>query len=75
MVIEDPQVTKINMHGQESIQVIGEIKERPLENKKVEFSDEDVEMIAEQTGKTEDEARAALEETGDIAEAIMKLKE
>jgi NACalpha-BTF3-like transcription factor len=27
----------------------------------------------EKTGKTQEEAKAALEETGDLAEAIMKL--
>ena len=31
-------------------------------------------MVAEQTGVSEEEARKALEETGDLAEAIMRLK-
>ena len=36
---------------------------------------DDVKLVMEQTGKSEKEARKALEETkGDIAEAIMKLK-
>ena len=72
LVIEDPSVIKIKMQGQESYQVTGEAIEESSEV----FSDEDVEMVIKQTGKDEDEVRAALEESGgDIAEAIMALKE
>jgi nascent polypeptide-associated complex subunit alpha len=35
---------------------------------------EDIQLVVDQTGKTQEEARQALEETeGDIAEAILKL--
>ena len=71
LVIEDPSVVKIMMQGQESYQVTGEAREEAGEA----FSEGDVSMVASQTGKSEDEARAALEEsTGDIAEAIIALK-
>lgn len=70
IVISSPQVTKINMMGQETYQVVGEAVEKETEN----FTPDDVKMVAGQTGATEEEARAALEETGDIAEAILKLK-
>lgn len=70
LVISNPQVTKITMQGQDTYQVIGEASERSVES----FSEEDVKMIVEQTGASEDEAKAALEETRDIAEAILKLK-
>ena len=72
LVIEDPAVIKIMMQGQESYQVTGEAVEESAEA----FSAEDVEMVVEKTGKSEDEVRAALVESdGDIAEAIMKFKE
>lgn len=71
MVIEDPSVVKVIMQGQEMYQVSGEATEEAAEA----FSAEDVEMVASQTGKDEDKAREALEESnGDIAQAIIKLK-
>lgn len=72
LVVENPDVMKIKMQGQTSFQVSGDAVEENLES----FSDEDVEMVVSQTGKSENEVRAALEESdGDIAEAIMKLKD
>ncbi|NPE26922.1 nascent polypeptide-associated complex protein [Methanococcoides sp. SA1] len=72
LIVENPDVMKIKMQGQESFQVTGDVSEEEVES----FSDEDVEMVVSQTGKSEDEVRAALEESeGDIAEAILSLKE
>tara|TARA_Y100000034_G_C6606055_1_gene263796 strand:- start:135 stop:464 length:330 start_codon:yes stop_codon:yes gene_type:complete len=71
LVIEDPNVVKVSMQGQETYQVSGEAVEEAAEG----FSDDDVSMVASQTGKSEDKARVALEKSdGDIAEAIMGLK-
>lgn len=48
--------------------------EEQLAEVAVEISDDDVAMVASQTGKSPKEARAALEEAkGDLAEAILKL--
>jgi nascent polypeptide-associated complex subunit alpha len=70
IVIENPQVAKVRMMGQETFQISGgEITEE-----KEKFSRDDVKMIMEQTGAVEEEAVKALEETQDIAEAIFKLK-
>jgi nascent polypeptide-associated complex subunit alpha len=72
LVIEDPSVLKVKMQGQETYQVSGEAVEESTEA----FSDDDVAMVVEQTGKSDSEVKAALEESeGDIAEAIMALKE
>ena len=72
LVIEDPAVVKIMMQGQESYQVTGEAVEENTES----FSDEDVEMVVEKSGKSIEEVKAALENAeGDIAEAIISLKE
>ena len=71
IIIESPSIQKIKMQGQESFQISGEIHEEESG-----FSDNDVSLVAEKTGKSEDEARSALEETnGDIANAIMRLSE
>jgi len=71
IVIDSPQVAKVNAMGQETFQISGgDVSE---ENKE-RFSDDDVKMIMVQTGAVEEEAAAALEETQDIAEAILKLK-
>ncbi len=72
LVIEDPSVLKVKMQGQETYQVSGEAIEESTES----FSEEDVKMVASQTGKNEEEVKGALEESdGDIADAIMNLKD
>ena len=68
VIIENPAVQKIKMQGQESWQITGESHEESLG-----VSEEDIALVAEKTGKSKAEAKKALEETGDIAEAIVKL--
>lgn len=72
LVIKNPQVSKVNMMGQETFQVIGEIEEREA---KVEINEEDVKTIVEQTDVSEGKAREVLEKhQGDIAASILELK-
>ena len=71
IVITNPQVSKVNMMGQDTFQITGEISERPKEK----FSQEDIKIIMEKTGVSEEQAKEVLEETGDIAESILRLKE
>ena len=71
IVINNPSVLKINMQGQESWQITGDAKE--IEGER--FSQEDIKTIIDRTGCTKTEAQKALEETGDIAEAIIKLSD
>jgi len=69
-VIENPQVVQITMQGQKSFQISGEARFEEGIKK------EDVEMVAEQAGCSEEEARDALDKTGgNIAEAIVLLGE
>lgn len=69
LAVLNPSVQKIVMGGQESLQITGEITER-----KAGISPEDVAIVAEKAGVSQDAAQKALEETsGDIAEAILKL--
>src|SRR3989338_4281900 len=71
IIIEPANVQKIIMQGQASWQITGEARE---ETKEEGISEEDIAMVMEKTGKSEDEARKALEECGgDLAEAIVKL--
>ncbi|HLC87360.1 MAG TPA: nascent polypeptide-associated complex protein [Candidatus Nanoarchaeia archaeon] len=72
IVINSPSVTKINMHGQETFQIAGDITEESADK----FSQEDIETIMEKTGSSEELARQTLEEVdGDLAEAILRLSE
>lgn len=72
IVIKDPQVSKVNMMGQETWQITGEITERPRKP----FSDKDIGTVVNQTGASQEEVTAALEAShGDLAEAILNLKE
>lgn len=71
IVIENPSIQKIVMQGQESWQIAGQAREESEEG----IKEEDVKLVMEKTGKDENEVRKALEETGDIAEAIMRLSD
>lgn len=71
LVINNPSVMKIKIGGQESFQITGDISEESGEK----FSESDVKVVMEKTNCSEKEAQKALEETGDLADAIMKLSE
>ncbi|MBU1136184.1 MAG: nascent polypeptide-associated complex protein [Nanoarchaeota archaeon] len=71
IIIENPQILKIDMQGNESFQITGEVSE---EEKGI--SEEDIKQVMEKTGKCEEEARNALEKNnGDLAEAILELSQ
>ena len=69
LVFVNPQVSKVTMMGQDTWQIVGTPQERTQG-----FTQEDVQTVMEQAHVGEKEAAEALKETGDIAEAIMKLK-
>lgn len=70
IVIQNPQVMRIKMQGQESFQISGEAKE---ETSEIEFSEEDIKTIIEKTGCTYEQAKNSLNETKDLAESILEL--
>lgn len=75
LVFNDPHVSQVNMMGQKTYQITGEPEERSLDTKP-EISEEDLKIVIEQTGKTIEEAKEAIEKhKGDLAKAIMELKE
>ena len=67
--IENPSVAKISFQGNESFQISGSVKEDPG----FAISDEDIATVMKKTNATRSEAKKALEETRDIAEAILRL--
>lgn len=72
LVINEPSVMKVKMQGQETYQVSGDAVEEADEI----VSEEDVKMVVDKTGKSEEEVRKYLEENdGDIASAIIELRE
>ena len=74
LVIKNPQVSKINMMGQETIQVIGSITE-VVRDAKDWVTEDDISTVMDQTNCTKEEAVEALEESsGNLAEAILKLQ-
>ena len=72
IIISNPSITKIKAQGQESFQIAGDISE---ESAAPEISEEDIKTVAEKTGKSEKEAKDALEKTSDLAAAILELSE
>lgn len=78
IVVENPEVAVLDMQGQKIFQVTGErITEKELEKaeKQMTIPEEDVRLVADQTGKSVEEAQRALEETsGDLAKAILLLQ-
>jgi len=72
LVIKNPSVAKVEMAGQSSFQISGEVEEREPET---ELKEEDIKTVMEQTSCTEEQAKKALEENnGDLAKAILSLK-
>lgn len=70
IVIENPQVSRVNMMGQETWQVIG----KAVEKARLEISDEDINTVAEQANVSREEALTAIKKhNGDLAAAILEL--
>jgi len=71
LVIKNPGVQRVNMMGQESLQITGNIEEVSHEK----FNEDDVKLVMEQTDCSEAKARKFLEKNeGDIAKTILELK-
>ena len=79
IIIKEPVVTSVVVQGQRMYQVTGgsALERTPsAEAGQPEVPEEDVNLVATQTGKTVGEAKVALKESGgDLAEAILRLKQ
>ena len=76
IIVENPDVAVMEMQGQKIFQVTGErIVEKAVE-KAVKIPEEDVQLVATQANVSQEQARAALEQTkGDLAQAILLLSQ
>lgn len=77
VIIRNPTVFKIKNPEQSVYQIAGEELEEESKGEKKEYepSEEDILLVAQQTGKSMEEAKSALKvANGDLAQAIMMLK-
>lgn len=82
IVIDEPEVAILQVQGQKMYQIIGgQVSEQAPSKRgagapaKPAFSEEDVQLVADQTGKSLEKAKEALEECGgDLAKAILLLQ-
>ncbi len=75
IIIQNPQVAKVNMMGQETFQITGKIEERAV-SAEPEINEDDIKTVMDQTGADEEKAKAAIQKhNGDLAAAIMELKQ
>jgi nascent polypeptide-associated complex subunit alpha len=81
IVIDEPEVAILQVQGQKMYQIIGGQVSEQEPGKlaastpaKPVFTDEDAQLVADQTGKSLEQAKEALEECGgDLAKAILLL--
>tara|TARA_Y100000310_G_C20153657_1_gene565923 strand:+ start:219 stop:563 length:345 start_codon:yes stop_codon:yes gene_type:complete len=73
LVFAAPQVSKVNMMGQETYQIVGTPEKRAISSAPT-ISEDDIQTVMDQTGKDHDtSAKAISEAEGDLAKAIMDL--
>ncbi|WP_129598051.1 nascent polypeptide-associated complex protein [Methanohalophilus profundi] len=71
IVFNDANVSIMNAQGVDTYQIVGTPEEVARED---EIPEDDVRLVTEQTGVSEDKAKEALKNAnGDLAEAIMQL--
>lgn len=70
LIINNPEVMKVDMMGQESLQITGHVEIREMKK----YTEEDIKTVMEKANCTEKEAVKSLEKNeGDIAAAILEL--
>ena len=68
IIIDNPNVVKVKMSGQESFQITGDVSEE------TGIIEADIDLVMEKTGAGKNEAKKALEDAdGDLTEAILIL--
>jgi nascent polypeptide-associated complex subunit alpha len=70
-IIKNANVTIMTVQGSDTYQIVGDAREVP---KQLEIPEDDIKLVMEQTGVSEEEAQEALKNSnGDLAEAIVAL--
>ena len=73
-IIKNPHVSKVNMMGQETFQVVGDITEVD-KDEAIGINEDDLTTVMEQTNCTKEEALDALQTSnGNLAKAILKIQ-
>jgi nascent polypeptide-associated complex subunit alpha len=71
LVFDSPEISKMKVQGNEVFQLQGDYTEEESESSPDE---EDIELVVQKTGCTEQEAEEALEKSEDVASAVMELQ-
>jgi len=75
IIIKNPSVSKVNMMGQDTYQVMGQSEEHELK-RELEINEEDIKTVMEQAHVDEETAKKAIKDNnGDLAAAILNLRE
>ncbi|MBW2969614.1 nascent polypeptide-associated complex protein [Candidatus Woesearchaeota archaeon] len=74
IVIEKPQVAKVNMMGQDTWQISGNAVEKPRSSEP-EIKEEDIQTVMQQANVSKEKALEAIKSAnGDLAQAILNLQ-
>ncbi len=74
IIITNPSVQKVNMMGNENFQISGEIHEQEISTTP-DISEDDVQTVMDSAQVDKETAQKAIEDAeGDLAEAILNLK-
>ncbi|MBI3032346.1 nascent polypeptide-associated complex protein [Candidatus Woesearchaeota archaeon] len=74
IVFKQPEVSVVDMMGQETFQITGKYEEQELDTMP-DINEDDIQTIVTQVGCSKEQAKKALfESKGDIAEAILNLQ-
>ncbi len=74
IIVNNPEVLKVDMAGKETYQISGEVEERESSSEP-DISEEDIKTVVEQTNVNHEDALVALKKNkGDIAATIMELQ-
>ncbi|MBS3112640.1 nascent polypeptide-associated complex protein [Candidatus Woesearchaeota archaeon] len=75
LVFSNPQVTKVNMMGQDTFQLVGNFIERQISSIP-QIDEDDINTVAEQANVSTEKAKESLKKhKGDIAAAILDFHE
>jgi nascent polypeptide-associated complex subunit alpha len=75
LVFDNPDLSQVNMMGQQTFQLLGDYREEALSDEP-EISEEDITTITSQTDANKETAKKALiKNKGDIAKTILELSE
>jgi nascent polypeptide-associated complex subunit alpha len=74
IIIQNPQVAKVNMMGQINWQISGNAVEQ-ARSSEPDIKEDDIQTVMQQTGASHDEALKAIKDAkGDLARAILNLQ-